>query len=173
MQIKLDSPWMNFFCTFLLCLAIILAGCSNSTNIAGTSNGNGAGSQGSGSGSGGTGNSTSSCQQMSLGQNAGLGGFLPFSSDNLWNTDISAAPVDPNSASIISNYIGNSTNMHPDFGNDPTYGIPFAVVDGTQNLVTINLGAYGDESHPGPMPVPANAQSRADHRALETVMSWH
>jgi hypothetical protein len=65
--------------------------------------------------------------------------------------------VDPNSASIISNYIGNSTNMHPDFGNDPTYGIPFAVVDGTQNLVSINLGAYGDESDPDPMPVPANA----------------
>jgi hypothetical protein len=94
---------------------------------------------------------------MSLGQNASLGGFVPFSSSSLWNTDISASPVDPNSASIISNYIGNSTNMHPDFGTDPTYGIPFVVVDGTQKLVGINLGAYGDESDPGPMPVPANA----------------
>jgi len=94
---------------------------------------------------------------MMLGQNASLGGFLPFSSDSLWNTDISAATVDPNSASIISNYIGNSTNMHPDFGTNPTYGIPFVVVDGTQNLVNINLGTYGDESDPGPMPVPGNA----------------
>jgi hypothetical protein len=94
---------------------------------------------------------------MTTGQLASLGGFLPFSSDSLWNTDISAAAVDPNSASIISNYIGNSTNMHPDFGTDPTYGIPFVVVNGTQNLVNINLGAYSDESDPGPMPVPANA----------------
>ena len=94
---------------------------------------------------------------MTTGQVASLGGFLPFSSGSLWNSDISAAPVDPNSTSIISNYIGNSTNMHPDFGTDPTYGIPFVVVDGTQNLVSINPGAYGDESDPGPMPIPANA----------------
>jgi hypothetical protein len=94
---------------------------------------------------------------MVTGQVASLGGFLPFSSDSLWNTDIAAAPVDPNSASIISNYIGGSTGIHPDFGTDPTYGIPFVVVDGTQKLVNVNLGAYGDESDPGPMPVPANA----------------
>jgi hypothetical protein len=94
---------------------------------------------------------------MSLGANASLGGFLPFSSSSLWNTDISGAAVDPNSTSIIATYIGNSTHLHPDFGADPTYGIPFIVVNGTQNLVPVNLGAYGDESDPGPMPVPANA----------------
>jgi hypothetical protein len=94
---------------------------------------------------------------MNVGQNASLGGFVPFVSSSLWNTDISAAPVDPNSSTLISNYIGNSTHMHPDFGTDPTYGIPFIVVTGTQSLVGINLGAYSDESDPGPMPVPANA----------------
>jgi hypothetical protein len=94
---------------------------------------------------------------MMLGQNAGLGGFVPFSSNSLWNTDISAVPVDSNSDSIISTYIGTGTHVHPDFGTDPTYGIPYYVVDGNQKLVGINLGAYGDESDPGPMPVPANA----------------
>jgi hypothetical protein len=94
---------------------------------------------------------------LTLGQNASLGGFVPFSASSLWNTDISAAPVDPNSSTLISNYIGNSTHVHPDFGTNPTYGIPFIVVSGSQNLVTVNLGAYGDESDPGPMPVPANA----------------
>jgi hypothetical protein len=94
---------------------------------------------------------------MTLGQNASLGGFLPFPSSNPWNTDISATPVDPNSDSIISTYIGSSTHVHPDFGTDPTYGIPYVIVNGTQNLVTINLGAYGDQSDPGPMPIPANA----------------
>jgi hypothetical protein len=48
-------------------------------------------------------------------------------------------------------------NLHPDWGTDPSYGIPYVVVNGTQPLVTIDLGAYPDESDPGPMPVPANA----------------
>jgi hypothetical protein len=94
---------------------------------------------------------------MTPGQNASLGGFLPFPASSLWNTDISSAPVDPNSNSIITNYVGTSTHVHPDFGTDPTYGIPYIIVNGTQSLVTVNLGAYGDESDPGPMPVPANA----------------
>ena len=93
---------------------------------------------------------------MSVGQTASLNGFIPFSSDSLWNTDISAAPLDPNSSSIISNWVG-SVNVHPDWGNDPTYGIPYVVVDGKQPLVNVNLGAYGDEGDPGPMPVPSNA----------------
>ena len=93
---------------------------------------------------------------MSTGQTANLNGFVPFTGNNLWNTDISSVPVDPNSNSIISNWVG-SVNVHPDWGTDPTYGIPYVVVDGTQPLVKVNLQAYGDESDPGPMPVPANA----------------
>jgi len=93
---------------------------------------------------------------MSTGQTASLNGFVPFSSSSLWNTDISSAPVDSNSNSIISHWVG-SVNVHPDWGNDPRYGIPYVVVDGTQSLVNINLNAYADESDPGPMPVPPNA----------------
>ena len=48
-------------------------------------------------------------------------------------------------------------NLHPDWGTDPTYGIPYVVVNGSQPLVNVNLGAYPDESDPGPMPVPPNA----------------
>jgi len=36
-------------------------------------------------------------------------------------------------------------------------GIPYVAVNGSQNLVAINFTAYGDESDPGPMPVPASA----------------
>jgi hypothetical protein len=93
---------------------------------------------------------------MRTGQDASLGGFVPFTGSSAWNTDISAAPVDPNSATIISSWVG-SVNLHPDFGTDPTDGIPYIVVDGTQPLVDINLEAYAGESDPGPMPVPANA----------------
>jgi len=103
---------------------------------------------------------TSSCSQMSTGQGASLGGFVPFPSDNLWNKDISAASVDPNSAAII-NYIGSTIGIHPDFGQgeyDGSYmGIPYTVVDSTQPLIPINYQAYGSESDSGPMPIPLTA----------------
>jgi len=103
---------------------------------------------------------TSSCSQMSTGQGASLNGFLPFPSDNLWNKNISSAPVDPNSAAIIS-YVGSSVGIHPDFGsgqyNGSYMGIPYTIVDGTQTLFPINYQAYGSESDPGPMPIPLTA----------------
>ncbi len=103
---------------------------------------------------------TSSCSQMSTGQGASLGGFLPFPSDNLWNKDISSASVDPNSSAII-NYIGSSIGLHSDFGagqyNGSSIGIPYTVVDSTQPLIPVDYQAYGDESDPGPMPIPLTA----------------
>jgi hypothetical protein len=140
----------------LIALASCFEACSTPPAASNTNNNSGGGSGGSG-GTGGTGNSSTSCQQMTPGQNASLGGFVPFPGSSLWNTDVSAALVDPNSDAIITNYIGSSTHLHPDFGPDPTYGIPYVIVTGTQNLVAINLGAYGSESDPGPMPVPSNA----------------
>ncbi len=100
-----------------------------------------------------------SCSGMSLGRGASLNGFIPFPSDNAWNQDISAAPVDPNSSAII-NFIGDSTPLHPDFGaglyGGQTIGIPYIVVSGSP-FVPIKYSAYGSESDPGPMPVPKNA----------------
>jgi len=136
-------------------LLAVLTACSGVSKPSNNNNGSG-GSGGSGGNNGGTGSTNLDCNVMSTGQMASLNGFVPFSSSSLWNTDISSAPVDPNSNSIITNWVG-SVNVHPDWGNDPSYGIPYVVVDGTQPLVSINLNAYGDESDPGPMPVPANA----------------
>jgi hypothetical protein len=102
----------------------------------------------------------SACSVMSVGQGGSLNGFLPFPSDNLWNQNIAGAPVDPNSAAII-NYIGAGDPVHPDFGsgeyNGSSIGIPYIVVDSSQTPVVINFTAYGSESDPGPMPVPASA----------------
>ena len=102
----------------------------------------------------------SDCSAISLGQGGSLNGFLPFPADNAWNQNIASAPVDPNSAAII-NFIGASDSLHPDFGsgeyNGSSIGIPYIVVDSQQNPVAINFTAYGDESDPGPMPVPADA----------------
>jgi len=102
----------------------------------------------------------SACSVMAPGQGGSLNGFVPFPADNLWNKDISSAPVDPNSTALI-NFIGASVTIHPDFGSGlyqgSSIGIPYVVVDSTQSFVPINFTAYGDESDPGPMPVPANA----------------
>lgn len=102
----------------------------------------------------------SNCNGMSLGQVASLGGFLPFPADSLWNTDISSAPVDPNSNAII-NFIGSGIGVHADFGagqyQGSTIGIPYLVVGAQQAPVTINFTAYGSESDPGPMPIPVSA----------------
>jgi hypothetical protein len=133
---------------------VILTACSGiSHSSSGSGNG---GNGGNGGGSGGTGGGTLACDVMSTGPGADLNGFIPFTSSNLWNTDISTAPLDPNSSTIMSTWVG-SVNVHPDWGTDPTYGIPYVVVDGNQPLVQVNLDAYGDESDPGPMPVPSNA----------------
>jgi hypothetical protein len=59
-------------------------------------------------------------------------------------------------------------HLHPDFGENPEYGIPYVVVPGTQPKVPITWTAYGDESDPGPYPIPANAPIEAggDHHVL-------
>jgi hypothetical protein len=146
------SAWKLFpLLSVLFVLALSLIACSGVSHTTGNT---GAGSGGNGGAGGPSGNSA--CSVMTVGQTASLGGFVPFSSSSLWNTDISSAPVDPNSSSIITNWVG-AVNLHPDWGTDPTYGIPYVVVDGNQSLININLGAYPDESDPGPMPVPPNA----------------
>ena len=101
------------------------------------------------------------CNGAALGSGASLHGFTPFPADNAWNQVISAAPVDPNSAAII-NFIGASTGLHPDFGaglyQGSPIGIPYTVVGSSiQPKVTVTFTAYGGESDPGPMPIPATA----------------
>jgi hypothetical protein len=72
------------------------------------------------------------------------------------NQEIANAPVNPNSAAYVAS-IGLSAHLHPDFGTEPSYGIPYAVVGPEQAKVPIKFTAYGSESNPGPYPVPANA----------------
>jgi len=50
-----------------------------------------------------------------LGVGASLHGKRVFPADNLWNEDISAAPVDANSDNLIAS-IGANKGLHPDFG---------------------------------------------------------
>jgi len=97
--------------------------------------------------------------QPDLGAGASLNGKRVFPADNDWNRDVSNEPVDPNSANLIAS-VGLGTSLHPDFGtvwNGAPNGIPYVVVSGSQTKVQINFNAFGDESDPGPYPVPPNA----------------
>ena len=88
-----------------------------------------------------------------------VGGCQVFPQNNAWNQDVSNLPLHPNSANYISRVaaLGGNQKVHPDFGSNPEYGIPFVVVPSTQAQVPITFTAYGDESDPGPYPIPANA----------------
>ncbi len=73
-----------------------------------------------------------------------------FPADNVWNTDVSALPVDPHNATWLVSMNAGSTTLHPDFGQPP-YGMPFAVVPDSYPKVTIKF-KYQSESDPGPYP---------------------
>lgn len=104
-------------------------------------------------------------------QGGPLPGPLPlFPSDNWWNADVSAAPVDPGSAALIA-WIGAAKGMHPDFGGDVStgstdiYGMPYVVVPGTQALepMAFDYASESDTGAPGrpagyPIPVEARTQ---------------
>ncbi len=100
----------------------------------------------------------SSAQIPDLGINASLHGKMIFPIDNPWNIDISAMPVDPNSANLMAS-MGLASPLHPDFGttyqNKPI-GFDYIIVAGTQTLKPIAFTIL-DESDPGPYPIPDNA----------------
>ena len=87
-----------------------------------------------------------------------LGGCPVFPANNAWNQDISRAPVHPNSAAYIAS-IGQSGNgfLHADFGGGGEYGIPYLIVPASQPGVPVEFVDYGDESDPGPYPIPLDA----------------
>jgi len=97
--------------------------------------------------------SAQQCPAMVPAEGAAPPAPLPlFPSDNWWNTDISAAPVDGSSANYIA-FINNggTRRLHPDFGGEASpgsvdvYGMPYAIVDGSQPKQPVTFD-YWDES---------------------------
>jgi len=115
---------------------------------------NGAGGHGGGAGAG----------------SASIAGCPLFPADNPWRRNVSADPLDAHSAAWVAS-IGASTHLHPDFGSDPSYGIPYVTVAANEASVPITFTAYGDESDPGPYPVPLNAPVEAGGDAHILVAS--
>jgi hypothetical protein len=103
---------------------------------------------------------SSAAKIATTGGGATIAGCPLFPADNAWRRNVSADPLDPHSAAWVAS-IGAGTDLHPDFGSDPSYGIPYVVVPANQPTVPITFTAYGDESDPGPYPVPLNAPVEA------------
>jgi hypothetical protein len=83
-----------------------------------------------------------------------LGGCSIFPADNPWNQRVDSLPVRAESDTWVTS-AGRTRKLHVDFGG--LYGIPFIVVPANQPMVPINFTDYGDESDPGPYPIPLNA----------------
>ncbi len=83
-----------------------------------------------------------------------------FPANNIWNRNISALPTHALSNNYI-NSIGLTSRVHADFGSGlwegAPIGIPFVRVSQGQPPVSIFFTEYGEESDPGPYPVPTNA----------------
>jgi hypothetical protein len=80
-----------------------------------------------------------------------------FPANNALNEEIANAPVSPDSAQYVES-IGLTAHLHPDFGRNKHYGIPFKVVSEKQAKVPIDFTEYPEESEPGPYPIPLNAK---------------
>lgn len=115
----------------------------------------------------------------SLSAQAVRSGTLPtplplFPPDNWWNVNISAAPLDTNSAAFIS-FIGTTRALHPDFGGDEDpsdpnntniYGMVYISVPGTQALQPVTFVEFGSQSdngspgRPNGYPIPTEARTQ-------------
>ncbi len=94
-----------------------------------------------------------------------------FPPDNALNMPVDSLPVHPNSDNLVAG-IGAGTALHPDFGTSyddngtmVPMGIPYNVVGAGQPFVPIVYTRYGDESDPGPWPIPSNPY-------IEGVFDW-
>jgi hypothetical protein len=102
-----------------------------------------------------------------------------FPSDNPINSDISQEPADPRSDAIIA--LLGTPSIHPDFGSGlwegSPIGIPFILVCREQSEMPVVFransydGNYGDESDPGPYPIPFTAPIEGDGNGDSHVLA--
>ena len=123
---------------------------------------------------------------LGAGQSAALGPYPPLSSCSVfpdpppglspqapslpnqaaWNQDISKAPVAPDSAATIAYIDAHGGDLlHPDFGSPRAYGFPYAVVGAGQRKLPVRYTVYGEESDPGPFPIPGSAPVEGGRRS--------
>lgn len=86
-----------------------------------------------------------------------VGGCPVFPGDNPWNRDIRKLPVRTESGRWLASInAAGAKFLHPDFGSDPSFGIPYSVVPAGQKTVAVAFDEAAEESDAGPYPLPAN-----------------
>lgn len=93
-----------------------------------------------------------------------IAGCSVFPADNPWNEDVSNLPVNANSSAYI-NSIGSAKGLHPDFGANEQYGIPYNIADNSTKKYSVVFD-YADESDKGPYPI-------SDRPAIEAGSDQH
>jgi len=104
---------------------------------------------------------TACCLSFALSAHAQqvINGVQVFPSNSIFNTRIDSLPIDKNSSKYV-NSLGATRLFHPDWGTDPSYGIPFNLVTGippTVPLINYPTFQYSDESDAGPYPTVTTA----------------
>src|SRR5262245_43775183 len=118
-----------------LIAAIGVVGCSSGGGGGPTGGGGSTGAGGS-MGAGGTGTGG----MGTGGQFTGSSGCALFTSDDVWNADVSGRTVDATNTTRMYNLIGSTTMIHPDFG--PGFGIPINTVPANQMPLPITFDNY-------------------------------
>ncbi len=130
-----------FFTAFTLYL-LLITGCRKTNAVAGNTNPDGS-------------NAGQDCS-ATLADAENIAIFPP---GNPWNADISSLTADPDNSQLIAGIATSA--IKADFGSGlwegAPIGIPYIVICGNQPGIPVTFTDYGDESDPGPYPIPLNA----------------
>ena len=107
---------------------------------------------------------------QTVGGSASIAGCPLFPANNPWRQPIAHAAVNPRSAAWVAS-IGGGRFLHPDFGSNPSYGIPYSTVPAGQPKLPVHFTGYPAESDPGPYPIPPGARIEAGGDAHLLVAS--
>ena len=81
-----------------------------------------------------------------------------YPANHWWNEDISKLPVHPLSSMYVAKINSSRQFLHPDFGADTIYGIPYSVIPPTQPFVHLTYSvSYANEGDEIDMPIPPDA----------------
>ena len=97
---------------------------------------------------------------------AGLGGCELLPENDAFHQDVTGLPEAGNSDAVIDRILADGgDHLHPDFGSNPRYGIPYEVVRPGQKRVRVKIRAYPSQSDKGKQPIPRSARIEGGRRS--------
>jgi hypothetical protein len=99
-------------------------------------------------------------------RDSGLGGCKLLPQGDAFHQRVDGLDETGNSEEIIDRMLElGGDDLHPDFGSNPRYGIPYEVVGARQRRVRIRIRAYPEQSDRGKQPIPRNARVEGGRRS--------